>query len=297
MHLKQDAHLKTQLTWSRTRTLKRNLLKPGLNFCMYVLHFQVPVCLFSSLILHDRNKPWFHPVFNTVVSLLCYECICRRKLPGSGSKRTSLHVTACAGWKCTIQGQNATAPFGTNVSVQSGLFRVRMPVLCISSNFQCHNVTIQGRKCTILIKCNDAFWHKRWVFTRGQNHPSSVLARTTIEWKVLIGSFDYPTLLTLRQRLVQLWDGRTLLRFRGPPAPARRHHHRRAPPSQLSRVPAVPNDSNTWRSLLRQTAVCSLVQLRQCVVLYNTAGLSSCPLPVHCTGDFTCRSLQTRCMS
>ncbi len=39
-----------------------------------------------------------------------------------------------------------------------------------------------------------------WLLTRGQNHPSSVLARTTVEWKVLIGSFDYPTLLTLRHR-------------------------------------------------------------------------------------------------
>ncbi len=75
-----------------------------------------------------------------------------------------------------------------------------MPVLCISSDFQCYNVTVQGRKCTVPIKCNDAFWHERWVFTRGQNHPSSVLAQMTVEWKVLIGSFDYPTLLTLRQR-------------------------------------------------------------------------------------------------
>ncbi len=41
-----------------------------------------------------------------------------------------------------------------------------------------------------------------WVLTWGQNHPSSILARTTIEWKVLIGSFDYPTLLTLRHRCV-----------------------------------------------------------------------------------------------
>ncbi len=40
-----------------------------------------------------------------------------------------------------------------------------------------------------------------WVLTWGQNHPSSVLARTTIEWKLLIGSFDYPTLLTLWHRI------------------------------------------------------------------------------------------------
>ncbi len=38
------------------------------------------------------------------------------------------------------------------------------------------------------------------VFTRGQKYLSSILARMTVEWKVLIGSFDYPTLLTLRQR-------------------------------------------------------------------------------------------------
>ncbi len=40
-----------------------------------------------------------------------------------------------------------------------------------------------------------------WLLTRGQKHPSSILAWTTVEWKVLIGSFDYPTLLTLRQCL------------------------------------------------------------------------------------------------
>ena len=39
-----------------------------------------------------------------------------------------------------------------------------------------------------------------WVLTRGQKHPLSVLARTTVEWKLLIGTFDYPTLLTLRHR-------------------------------------------------------------------------------------------------
>ncbi len=83
-----------------------------------------------------------------------------------------------------------------------------MVVLYRMSEFQCHNVTVQGRKCTVPIKYNDAFWHKWWVFTRGQNHPSSVLARTTIEWKVLIGSFDYPTLLTLRQRSFSAGDSR-----------------------------------------------------------------------------------------
>ena len=178
----EDANLKTRLLYCSL-------------FC-FVFHSK---CLVLSLILHHHNKPWFHPVFNTIVSVLCYERICRRKLPRSGSKRTSFHVTASTGWKCTVQGQNATAPLGTNVCVQSTPFRVRMPVLCISSDFQCHNVTIQGRKCTIPIKSNDAFWHERWAFTRGQNHPSSVLARTTVEWK--LGSFDYPTLLTLRQRL------------------------------------------------------------------------------------------------
>ncbi len=104
------------------------------------------------------------------------------------------------GCKGTIRGQNATVQLGTNVCVQSGPFRVKILVLYRMSEFQCHNVTVQGRKCTIPIKCNDAFWHEWWVFTQGQNHPSSILARMTIEWKVLIGSFDYPTLLTLRHR-------------------------------------------------------------------------------------------------
>ena len=148
------------------------------------------------------NKHHCHPLLHTHVCLLHYERICRRKLPRSGWKHTGLHVSASTGWKCTVQGQNATVQFGTNVCVQRGPFRVKMVVLYRMSEFPCHNVTIQGRKCTVPMKCNDALWHERWLFTRGQNHPSSVLARTTVEWKVLIGSFDYPTLLTLRQRFV-----------------------------------------------------------------------------------------------
>ncbi len=42
------------------------------------------------------------------------------------------------------------------------------------------------------------------VFTWGQKYLSSILAQTTVEWKVLIGSFDYPTLLTLRQRVQRI---------------------------------------------------------------------------------------------
>ncbi len=45
-----------------------------------------------------------------------------------------------------------------------------------------------------------------WVLTWGRKHPLSVLARMTVEWKVLIGTFDYPTLLTLRQRFAFWWQ-------------------------------------------------------------------------------------------
>ena len=105
------------------------------------------------------------------MSVLFYECICRRKQPHSGWKRTGLHVSASTGWKCTVQGQNATVQFGMSVSVQSRPFRVRMPVWCISSDFQCHNVTVQGRKCTVPMKSNDAFWHKRVSFDTGPEAP------------------------------------------------------------------------------------------------------------------------------
>ena len=61
------------------------------------------------------------------------------------------------GCKCTIQGHNATVEFGTKVSVHSTPFRVRMPVLYVKSDFQCHNLTVQGRKCTVATMCNNAF--------------------------------------------------------------------------------------------------------------------------------------------
>ncbi len=61
------------------------------------------------------------------------------------------------GCKGTVRGQNATVQLGTNVRVQSGPFRVEMVVLYRMSEFQCHNVTVQGRKCTVPMKCNDAF--------------------------------------------------------------------------------------------------------------------------------------------
>ena len=75
----------------------------------------------------------------------------------SGSECQFLSFSTSTLCKCTVQGQKASVGLGMNISVRMVPFSVTMPVLCISSDFQCHNVTVQGRKCTVAIKCNDAF--------------------------------------------------------------------------------------------------------------------------------------------
>ncbi len=103
------------------------------------------------------NKYLFHPILHNCVCDLHYERICARKAVRSRTKHKGLSLSASMFCKCIVQGQNATVQFGTNISVQSRLFRVKMVALYTRSNFQCHNVTVQGRKCTVPIKCNDAF--------------------------------------------------------------------------------------------------------------------------------------------
>ena len=114
-------------------------------FC-FVLHSK---CLVSSLI-HHHNKPWFHPVFNTNVSVLCYECIWRWKLHRQGWKGTSSCLSASVGCKCTVPGWKRHSS--------------------TRSKYQCHNSTVQFQ--------NDSIVHKQRFPVSQCNRPGQKVYRS-----------------------------------------------------------------------------------------------------------------------
>lgn len=93
-------------------------------------------------------------------------------------KHTGQAWSECLSQNGTVQSQNATVSSKERISVS------RM----VPSRAQSAPLV----KCPMMYSDTNGL-----VLTWGQKHLSSVLVQMTIDWKMLIGSFDYSVLLTL----------------------------------------------------------------------------------------------------